>query len=197
MIKKILFLIAAGALCAYAAAENPHPRRRGNDAPPPPPPETCADAECGEGEPPPPPHARNVSPQEMQMLKTLFSMSDKELARIRELITRLERTPENRRREMARDLESATSDDPEVREKFMTEMRRRYDERRRNLLARYYATLPEDQAKAEAEAFLKMSRREQFDYLRGVREKLGMPKPEPGRRRGPDKKDRDAPAREE
>ena len=185
MIKKILFLLAAGAICAYAA-ENPHPRRRGNDAPPPPPPAET-EAECRACEPLPPP-PRNVSPQEMQMLKTLFSMSDAELARIRELITRLERTPESRRREMARDLECATSEDPETREKFMTEMRRRYDERRRNLLARYYATLPEDRAKAEAEAFLKMSRREQFDYLREVREKLGLPKPEAGKRRGADKK---------
>ena len=134
MIKKILFLLAAGAICAYAA-ENPHPRRRGNDAPPPPPP-TETEAECRDCGPLPPP-PRNVSPQEMQMLKTLFSMSDAELARIRELITRLERTPESRRREMARDLECATSEDPETREKFMTEMRRRYDERRRNLLARY------------------------------------------------------------
>lgn len=183
MIKKILFLLAAGALCA-SAAENPHQRRRGNDAPPPPPP---AETECGDREPPPPP-PRNVSPREMQMLKTLFSMSDEELARIRELITRLERTPESTRRAMARDLENATSKDPETREKFMTEMRRRYDERRRNLLARYYATLPEAQAQAEAEAFLKMSKREQFDYLRDVREKLGLPKPEAGKRRGPDKK---------
>lgn len=183
MIKKILFLLAAGALCA-SAAENPHQRRRGNDAPPPPP---SAETECGDRESPPPP-PRNVSPREMQMLKTLFSMSDEELARIRELITRLERTPESTRRAMARDLENATSKDPETREKFMTEMRRRYDERRRNLLARYYATLPEAQAQAEAEAFLKMSKREQFDYLRDVREKLGLPKPEAGKRRGPDKK---------
>lgn len=190
MIKRILFLFAAGALCASAAAK-PHQSCGGNGAPLPlPPPEM--EAECGDPEAPPPPpprHIRNVSPQEMQMLKTLFSMSDKELARIRDLIARLERTPENKRKEMARDLERATSDDPEVREKFMTEMRRRYEERRNNLLARYYATLPEAQAKAEAEAFLKMSKREQFDYLRGVREKLGLPKPEKGKRRGSEKKD--------
>lgn len=110
-------------------------------------------------------------------------MSNKELARIREMITRLENTPEDKRKKMAEDLERATSDDPAVRQKFMDEMRSRFEARRKNLLERYYTTLPPEQAKKEAEAFLKMSKREQFEYMKNVREKLGIPPP-------PDKRNR-------
>lgn len=127
--------------------------------------------------PQPPPHIRKISPKELQMLKTLFLMSDKDLARMRKLISRLERTPEAKRRKMAEDLDRATSGKPEVQQKFMEDMRRRFETRRKNLLERYYATLPEEQAKAEAAAFLKMSRREQFEYMNAVREKLGLPPP--------------------
>ena len=118
---------------------------------------------------------KKVSRKDIRMLKTLFLMSDKELARMRELITKLERTPEAKRREMAENLERANSDDPNVRREFMETMRRRFEARRKNLLARYYATLPQEQAKSEAEAFLKMSRHEQFEYIKSVREKLGLP----------------------
>lgn len=170
MIKKYIFpaifllgILSAGILPAQARhAENP--------------PETGPNRDCKT----PPPHAPNmkkVSKRELQMLKTLFLMSDKELARMRELITKLERTPEAKRRKMAEDLERATSDDPSVQQKFMDEMRRRFETRRKNLLERYYATLPEKQAKAEAEAFLKMSRREKFEYMNAIRAKLGMPPP--------------------
>ena len=127
--------------------------------------------------PPPPPHMRKVSQKEVQMLKTLFLMSDKELARMRELITKLEQLPVAKRRKMAETLERAGSDNPAEREKLMEEMRHRFEARRKNLLERYYATLPEDEAKAEAEAFLKMTRREQFEYMNAVREKLGLPTP--------------------
>lgn len=178
MIKQILAALLAGTLGVSLFAENP----RGNDAPEPCPPEA---ADFDESEPPPPPpHIRQVSQQEIQMLKTLFSMSDKELARMRELISRLERTPEAKRREMARDLDRATSDNAEDREKFMADMRSRFESRRKNLLERYYATLPEAQAKAEAEAFLKMSKREQFEYLQDVRDKLGFPKKKNGKSAG-------------
>lgn len=126
---------------------------------------------------PPPPHQRKISPKEFQMLKALFLMSDQELARMRKLIERLEQTPEAQRQKMAKDLERAVADKPEGQQKFMEGMRRRFEARRQNLLERYYATLPEEQAKNEAEAFLKMSRREQFEYLNVVREKLGLPPP--------------------
>lgn len=122
------------------------------------------------------------------MLKTLFLMSDKELARMRELITRLERTPAEKRKKMAEDLDRMTSDNPDARQKFMEAMQHRFEQRRQNLLERYYATLPEDRAKAEAEAFLKMSRREQFEYMNAVREKLGLPPP---RRHGDRHKNRE------
>ncbi|MBR5622480.1 MAG: hypothetical protein IKW49_04775 [Opitutales bacterium] len=136
-----------------------------------------ARAENEKREMPPPPHMRKVSQKEVQMLKTLFLMSDKELARMRELITKLEQTPVAKRRKMAEALERAGSDNPAEREKLMEEMRHRFESRRKNLLERYYATLPEDKAKAEAEAFLKMTRREQFEYMNTVREKLGLPTP--------------------
>lgn len=124
-----------------------------------------------------PPPVKKISQKELHMLKTLFLMSDKELARMRELITKLERTPVAKRRQMAENLERANSADPEIRRKFMENMHRRFEERRKNLLERYYATLPQEQAKAEAEAFLKMSRHEQFEYMKSVREKLGIPPP--------------------
>lgn len=133
---------------------------------------------------PPPPHdIRKVSKEELQMLRILFSMSNKELARIREMITRLEQMPETKRKKMAEDLARATSDDPAIRQKFMDEMRSRFEARRKNLLERYYSTLPPERAKKEADAFLKMSKREQFEYMRNVREALGIPPP-------PDKKNR-------
>ncbi len=133
-----------------------------------------------------PPRMRKVSQKEVQMLKTLFLMSDKELARMRELITKLEQTPVAKRRKMAEALERAGSDNPAEREKLMEEMRHRFEARRKNLLERYYATLPEDQAKAEAEAFLKMSRREQFEYMSAVRKKLGILPPHRNGERTPE-----------
>lgn len=172
MIKKLFFpffilgIIFSATLAVAEEAPKPN-------CPPPP--------EENDEPPPPPPNIRKVSKEELQMLRTLFSMSNKELARIREMITRLEHTPEAKRKKMAEDLERATSDDPAVRQKFMDEMRSRFEARRKNLLERYYSTLPPDQAKKEAEAFLKMSKREQFEYMRNVREKLGIPPP-------PDKK---------
>lgn len=109
------------------------------------------------------------------MLKTLFAMSNKELARLRGIIAHLEQIPEAKRKKMAEDLERATSEDAAKRQKFMQEMRSRFEARRKNLLARYYATLPKEQAEAEAEAFLKMSKHEQMKYIEGVRQKLGLP----------------------
>lgn len=169
MTKKYIFpaLLFLGCLSSgILSAEPAHEEKT-------PPPRT----ETGKREMPPPPRMRKVSQKEVQMLKTLFLMSDKELARMRELITRLEQMPVAKRRKMAEALERAGSDNPAEREKLMEEMRHRFEARRKNLLERYYATLPEDKAKAEAEAFLKMSRREQFEYMNAVRKKLGLPSP--------------------
>lgn len=116
------------------------------------------------------------------MLKALFAMSNEELARIRGMIARLEQIPEAKRKKMAEDLERATSENPEERQKFMQEMRSRFEKRRQNLLNRYYATLPEEQARREAKEFLKMPKHEQMKYMENVRKKLGLP-PRPQHRK--------------
>ncbi len=143
-----------------------------------------------ENDAPPPPNSqkspknpqkqtpKKPSKEELEMMKSLFSMSNEQLTRVRETIERLERTPLQKRKEMAEDLEKANSDDPAVRQKFMEEMRERFERDINNLLSRYYASLPEDQAKTEAEAFLKMSKNEKREYVMKVREKLGMKNPQ-------------------
>ncbi|MCD8284273.1 MAG: hypothetical protein LUD39_00720 [Opitutae bacterium] len=127
--------------------------------------------------PPPPIHRKGASKEELQMMQALFSMSDEQLARMRGAIEHIERTPIKKRKQMAEDLARATSDDPAVRQKFVEEMRERFEREINSLLAKYYASIPEEQAKEEAAAFLKMSKKEQRAYVMKVREKLGIKEP--------------------
>lgn len=168
MIKKYIFpvIVLFGLLSAGIVPANAQPEKTPAGEP--------AEETCKPASPRPAPH-KKISKRELQMLKALFLMSDKELSHMRELITKLERMPEEKRRKMAEDLDRATSGNPAAQQKVIDEMRHNFERRQNNLLERYYATLPKDRAKAEAEAFLKMSRREKFEYMISVREKLGLP----------------------
>lgn len=138
---------------------------------------------------PPPPVA--FSKEEALLLKSLFSMSDKDLKRLREFILCVEKTPPEKRRQMARDLERWSADmTPEQRAAKMKEMRERFRKNQENLLVRYYATLPAEQAEAERAKFLSLDHKQRRAYIFEVRKKLGYgdlpppPPPHDGNRRG-------------
>ena len=115
-----------------------------------------------------------MTPDEAQMLKTLFLMSDDELARLRQMISRLEKTPPERRKRMAADLDRAMKATPEERRKMMSEAHERFRRAQENLLERHYATLSEKDANAEREKFLKLDREGKRKYIREIRAKLDV-----------------------
>lgn len=128
--------------------------------------------------PPPPPGA--FSKEEARLLKSLLSMSDAELKRLRGFIQHLERVPPEKRRQMARDLDRATSDmTPEERAAYTKELRERFRKSQENLLARYYSTLPQEQADAERKKFLSLDHKGRRLYIFEVRKKLGCAVPPP------------------
>lgn len=132
-----------------------------------------------------PPTPRKMSVEDAKMLKKLFLMSDKELRRLREFIQHLEKMPPEYRRQMAEDLErAAVVKTPEQRKAFEKHMRERFRKNRENLLSRYYATLPPEEADAERKKFLSLSREERREYISQVRETLGYPPLPEKRRRG-------------
>lgn len=134
--------------------------------------------------PPPPPPV--FSREDARMLKRLFLMKNEELHRLGEFIRRLEKMPPERRRQMAEDLERAASvKTPEQRRAFEKDMRERFRRERSDLLARYFATLPPEQADAERKKFLSLDRKDRRAYIAEVRRKLGYePFPPPPPKKG-------------
>ena len=120
------------------------------------------------------------------MLKRLFLMKNEELHRLGEFIRRLEKIPPERRRQMAEDLERAASvKTPEQRRAFEKDMRERFRRERSDLLARYFAALPPEQADAERKKFLSLDRKARRAYIADVRRKLGYePFPPPPPKKG-------------
>lgn len=123
---------------------------------------------------PPPPPPGEFSKEEARLLKSLFTMSDADLRRLRGFILHLEKMPRERRLQMAEDLDRASADmSPEQRKVYLKEVRERFRKNQENLLARYYSTLSPEQAEKEREKFLSLNPKEQREYLSDVRKKLG------------------------
>lgn len=172
MNKFLFFLAFAGALPALLGNPEKNVPETASPARPP------FEKKHGKGVKPLP---HEMSKEEAQMLKTLFLMPDRELARLRHLIDNLEKMPFEKRIKMAERLEQTMNASPEERKKMMVENRERFRKMQQNLLERYYATLPAEKVDAEREKFLKLSREEKHHYLQEIREKLGIPPPPPAR----------------
>lgn len=129
----------------------------------------------------PPPPVGAFSREDARMLKRLFLMKDEELRRLCEFIRRLEKMPPERRKQIAEDFERVASvKTPEQRRAFEKDMRERFHRERSNLLARYFAALPPEQADAERKKFLSLDRKARRTYIAEVRRKLGYePVPPP------------------
>lgn len=185
--------VAIPAGMIFAACE-PAPDAAPCENPPPPaqhaqpvaPEKNCGDAPVfADDELPPPPPPGAFSKEEARLLKSLFTMSETELRRLREFIQHLEKMPPERRRQMAEDLDRASSDmTPEQRKAYLKDVRARFRKNQENLLARYYSTLAPEQANAERKKFLAMNPRERRAYLSEVRKKLGYAPLPPPRERG-------------
>jgi len=144
--------------------------------------------------PPPPPGA--FSKEEARLLRSLFTMSDAELQRLRGFISHLEKMPRERRLQMAEDLDRASADmSPDQRKIYLKEVRKRFRKNQENLLARYYSTLSPEQADSERKKFLALDPKEQREYLSNVRKKLGYAPLPPPRERDDERhhKDKKAP----
>lgn len=182
----VLVVVPAGFLAAEECAPQPPSagvpapeKKRGGDK------KAFPQKNCRDAVPPPdgddlPPPPGAFSKEEARLLKSLLSMSDAELKRLRGFIQHLERMPPEKRRQMARDLERAAADmTPEERAAYTKELRERFRKNQENLLARYYATLPQEQADAERKKFLSLDHKGRRLYIFEVRKKLGCPIPPP------------------
>lgn len=188
----MIFVPAFFFVCGIAGAQNP-PEPAQNERVPAE--KSCRNARAcriaiaDDDLPMPPPGA--FSKEEAQLLKTLFSMSDAELRRLRGFIQFLEKLSPEKKKRMAADFARATSDmSPEERKAYFKEMRERFRRNQENLLERYYATLLPEQADAERKKFLSLGKNERRAYLFDVRKKLGYAPPPPPLRENPPKGER-------
>ncbi|MCR5183861.1 MAG: hypothetical protein K6B46_04080 [Opitutales bacterium] len=113
--------------------------------------------------------------QRIRPIRTLFQMSDQELDKLAIAIERIRKIPQEKRRQIAQEMDKfEKSKNQTDARKMMKKMHSHFRDEQRKILNQYFSTLDEATAKAEREAFIKMSPRERFEFMKKASEAIGI-----------------------
>ena len=124
------------------------------------------------------PPATEPSAEEIKTIRKIMELAPERIRGMREAIEHIEHMSGDDRREFAKKLAEVEDASPEERRKAFKDLRERggngpgYSFTSR-VLEHHLKQMPADEAKAEREKFLKLSREERFGYIRKLMEKYG------------------------